>query len=198
MVPALGFAAQWIAWRTSLPSILLLLLFGLFLGQFVQPDPFLAELTKGDPNATPYLLFPLVTLSVAVIMFEGGLSLDLRELQGIWQSRVSALHDRGDDHLARCCGCRALHDRVWLAIEHAAGCDLGGHRSDGDWPAASSCSPTTTCRHHSRMGRDCDRSDWSDSGGVGVPSVDARGATQPVRARWRCSWGRPSAGSSPV
>ncbi len=80
IVPTLGFAAQWIAWRTSLPSILLLLIFGLVLGQFVPPDDFLADLVDGDPKATPYLLFPLVSLSVAVIMFEGGLSLDLREL----------------------------------------------------------------------------------------------------------------------
>ena len=81
IVPTLGVAAQWIAWRTSLPSILLLLIFGMVLGQFVQPDAFLADLVKGDPNAIPYLLFPLVSLSVAVIMFEGGLSLDLRELR---------------------------------------------------------------------------------------------------------------------
>ncbi|MGI9473256.1 MAG: cation:proton antiporter [Rubripirellula sp.] len=81
MVPALGLTAQWIAWRTNLPGILLLLLFGLVLGQFVQPDAFLAELTGGDPLAGPHLLFPIVSLSVAVIMFEGGLSLDLRELR---------------------------------------------------------------------------------------------------------------------
>lgn len=81
MVPALGLTAQWIAWRTNLPGILLLLLFGLVLGQFVQPDEFLAELTGGDPLAGPRLLFPLVSLSVAVIMFEGGLSLELRELR---------------------------------------------------------------------------------------------------------------------
>lgn len=81
IVPSMGFAAQWIAWRTGLPSILLLLLFGVLLGQLVQPDPFLADLMNGDPKSSPYLLFPLVTLAVAVIMFEGGLSLELRELR---------------------------------------------------------------------------------------------------------------------
>lgn len=81
IVPSLGFAAQWIAWKTNLPSILLLLLFGLGLGNFVNPDSFLAGLVEGDPNASPFLLFPLVSISVAVIMFEGGLSLDLRELR---------------------------------------------------------------------------------------------------------------------
>ena len=81
IIPALGVAAQWIAWRTNLPGILLLLLFGLGLGQFIQSDRLLADLTGGDESAGPRLLFPLVSLAVAVIMFEGGLSLKLSELR---------------------------------------------------------------------------------------------------------------------
>jgi len=81
IVPALGVTAQWIAWRTNLPGILLLLLFGVALGQFIQVDAYLTELTGGDEKAGPHLLFPLVSLSVAVIMFEGGLSLKLSELR---------------------------------------------------------------------------------------------------------------------
>ncbi|GAA4466210.1 cation:proton antiporter [Novipirellula rosea] len=82
LIPTLGVVAQWIAWRTGLPGILLLLLFGVLLGQFVQPDAFLAELTGGDvAKAGPELLFPIVSLSVAVIMFEGGLSLKFHELR---------------------------------------------------------------------------------------------------------------------
>lgn len=81
LVPALGVTAQWLAWRTRLPGILLLLLFGIGLGQFVQPDAFLSQLTGGDALAGPNLLFPLVSLSVAIIMFEGGLSLKLGELR---------------------------------------------------------------------------------------------------------------------
>ena len=80
IIPALGLAAQWIAWRTNLPGILLLLLFGVCLGQFVNTDQLLADLTGGDLSAGPRILFPLVSLAVAVIMFEGGLSLKLGEL----------------------------------------------------------------------------------------------------------------------
>lgn len=80
LIPALGVSAQWLAWRTGFPSILVLLLCGVVLGLFVQPDAFLAELTDGDQTAGPDLLFPLVALSVAVIMFEGGLSLKISEL----------------------------------------------------------------------------------------------------------------------
>ena len=81
LIPALGVTAQWIAWRTKLPGILVLLLFGIALGQFVNPDKYLAELTGGNDGAGASLLFPLVSLSVAVIMFEGGLSLKLKELR---------------------------------------------------------------------------------------------------------------------
>ncbi|MDA8744516.1 cation:proton antiporter [Rubripirellula amarantea] len=81
IIPALGLAAQWLAWRTNLPSILLLLLFGVALGQFVKPDSYFAELTGGGLQAGPEILFPIVSLSVAVIMFEGGLSLKLSELR---------------------------------------------------------------------------------------------------------------------
>ncbi len=90
LVPALGILAQWIAWRTRLPSILLLLAFGIVLGQFISPDQLLeqltgaerlAELTGERSHVGPALLFPLVSLSVAIILFEGGLSLQLRELR---------------------------------------------------------------------------------------------------------------------
>lgn len=81
LVPTLGGLAQWLAWRLGLPAILILLLFGVGLGQFIRPDAFLAELTGGDVTTGPRILFPLVALSVAVIMFEGGLSLRLRELR---------------------------------------------------------------------------------------------------------------------
>ena len=81
LVPSLGILAQWLAYRTGLPGILLLLVFGVVLGLFVKPDSYLADLTGGNAAAGPRILFPLVALSVGVIMFEGGLSLRLRELR---------------------------------------------------------------------------------------------------------------------
>ncbi len=74
----LGFAARWIAWRLRLPSILLLLLAGLAAGPFggyLDPNELLGE-----------ALLPFVSLSVSLILFEGGLSLNVRELKEI--SRV--------------------------------------------------------------------------------------------------------------
>ncbi|CAI1043119.1 sodium:proton antiporter [Serratia ficaria] len=67
--------AQWLAWLLRLPAILPLLLFGIVLGpaaHLVQPD-----LLFGD------LLFPLVSLSVAIILFEGALTLRVEEIRGL-------------------------------------------------------------------------------------------------------------------
>jgi NhaP-type Na+/H+ or K+/H+ antiporter len=71
---AIGIAAQWLAWRWKLPSILLLLGAGIALG------PVLGVL---HPEAMPHeQLFPLVSLGVAVILFEGALNLRVRDLRG--------------------------------------------------------------------------------------------------------------------
>jgi len=71
----LGIGAQWLAWRLHLPSILLLLIFGFVVGPvtgFLDPDALIGD-----------LLLPVVSLSVAVILFEGGLSLSIAEFRKI-------------------------------------------------------------------------------------------------------------------
>ena len=67
--------AQWLAWRFRIPSILLLLAFGFVAGPatgLLDPDALFGE-----------LLFPVVSISVGLILFEGGLSLHLRDLRQI-------------------------------------------------------------------------------------------------------------------
>jgi len=68
---ALGIAAQWVAWRFRLPAIVLLLLFGVLLG----------KLPSSGPSADDELFFALVSLAVGIILFEGGLSLNFREIK---------------------------------------------------------------------------------------------------------------------
>lgn len=73
LIVGAGMIAQWIAWRTQLPSIIALLIAGLTLGPvtgLLEPDQLLGN-----------TLFPLVSLSVALILFEGGLDLPPRELR---------------------------------------------------------------------------------------------------------------------
>jgi NhaP-type Na+/H+ or K+/H+ antiporter len=72
-VAVLGGAAQWLGWRLRLPAILLLLIFGIAAGPeglgLVRTDEMFGD-----------LLLPFVALSVAVILFEGALTLHLPEL----------------------------------------------------------------------------------------------------------------------
>lgn len=71
LILVLGIGAQWLAWRLRIPSILLLLTSGFLAGPvlgWVEPDALLGD-----------LLMPLVSISVALILFEGGLTLKLSE-----------------------------------------------------------------------------------------------------------------------
>ncbi len=82
LVPLFGILSQWLAWRFKVPAIVFLLLMGLGLGQWVSIDQTLLAVTGvQDPSVPAQLLFPLISLSVAVIMFEGGMSLKISELQ---------------------------------------------------------------------------------------------------------------------
>lgn len=73
VIGIVAFACQWLAWRVKLPAILFLLASGILLGpatQVLHPD-----LLFGD------LLFPLISLSVAIILFEGSLTLNFEEIK---------------------------------------------------------------------------------------------------------------------
>lgn len=63
-IVVLAVACQWLAQRTQIPSVLLLLVAGVAMGTVVDPDTLLGD-----------LFFPVVALGVAVLLFEGGLSL---------------------------------------------------------------------------------------------------------------------------
>lgn len=74
-----GIAAQWLAWRLRWPSIVLMMGAGLILGPA-------AALVLGAPLLEPGLAFgdylrPMIALAVAVILFEGGITLNFRELR---------------------------------------------------------------------------------------------------------------------
>ena len=70
----LGVVAQWSAWRMKLPSILLLLIFGFALSHFTgtRIDNYLKDESS---------LLSLVGFFVAIILFEGGLTLKFSELK---------------------------------------------------------------------------------------------------------------------
>lgn len=72
-VVGLGIAAQWLAWYLKQPSILFLLLIGIIVGPILgifDPDLVLGE-----------LMFPFISLGVAIILFEGSLTLEFDEIK---------------------------------------------------------------------------------------------------------------------
>lgn len=74
----LGLCCQWVAWHFKLPAILFLLVTGLIVGPILgvlQPQDTLGE-----------LYFPFISLAVAVILFEGSLTLNFKQIRGISKS----------------------------------------------------------------------------------------------------------------
>lgn len=72
-----GVLCQWLAWRVKLPAILFLLLTGLVAGPIT--GLLNSDAIFGD------LLFPFISLSVAIILFEGSLTLRFHEIAGLEQ-----------------------------------------------------------------------------------------------------------------
>lgn len=75
VIGLLGLLCQWFAWRVKLPAILFLLITGILLGPVsgvLQPDALFGD-----------LLFSFISLSVAIILFEGSLTLKRSEFQEI-------------------------------------------------------------------------------------------------------------------
>ncbi len=73
-IGVLGISCQWLAWWARLPAILFLLIAGIVAGPvlgLINPDTLFGD-----------LLFPFVSLSVAVILFEGSLTLKFDDIRG--------------------------------------------------------------------------------------------------------------------
>ncbi len=73
-IGVLGIACQWFAWWVRIPSILFLLTVGIIVGpvlNLINPDALFGN-----------LLFPFISLSVAVILFEGSLTLKFEDIRG--------------------------------------------------------------------------------------------------------------------
>lgn len=72
IVLTVGLASQWLAWRVGLPAIVILIASGLLLGPVTGVIP---------PSESPQQLNALIGMGVAIILFEGGMYLKLRELR---------------------------------------------------------------------------------------------------------------------
>ncbi len=73
LIGLVGIGSQWLAWRFQLPAIVLMLAAGLVVGPatgLLVPQATFGELFK-----------PIIAVAVAVILFEGGLTLNLKSLR---------------------------------------------------------------------------------------------------------------------
>ncbi len=85
----LGIFAQWIAWRTKVPAILPLIIIGLFFGPISTlfshgGEKWIEPIWNGHHGLFPgQSLFYFVSLSIGIILFEGGLTLKQTEIRGV-------------------------------------------------------------------------------------------------------------------
>lgn len=78
VILGLGIFSQWLAWRIQWPSIVIMSIAGLLIGPIfglINPQSALGDLYS-----------PIISLAVAIILFEGSSSLDIREIKGISKS----------------------------------------------------------------------------------------------------------------
>ncbi|MFD2629942.1 cation:proton antiporter [Oceanobacillus kapialis] len=78
IILVVGIFSQWLAWRIQWPSIVIMSIAGLLLGPvfgLFNPQEALGELYS-----------PLISLAVAIVLFEGSSTLDIREIKGVSKS----------------------------------------------------------------------------------------------------------------
>src|SRR5699024_2163578 len=80
LIGILGIGSQWVAWRYRMPAIVIMSATGLLVGPIlglINP-----EQSFGD------LYDPIISIAVAIILFEGSLSLNFKELRGLGKPLV--------------------------------------------------------------------------------------------------------------
>ncbi|MCH7523541.1 MAG: sodium:proton antiporter [Bacteroidetes bacterium] len=94
----LGILAQWFAWKLKIPAILPLLLIGLLVGpiaaEFLSEDgtKWIEPVWNGKEGLfAGETLFYFVSLSISIILFEGGLTLKLKEIRNVGHGVITKL-----------------------------------------------------------------------------------------------------------
>lgn len=75
LIGLLGIGSQWVAWKFNFPAIVVMSIAGLLVGPFLgimNPEESFGELFR-----------PLISVAVAIILFEGSLNLNKKELSGL-------------------------------------------------------------------------------------------------------------------
>lgn len=75
LIFVLGIGSQWMAWKFNFPAIVVMSIAGLIVG------PFLGIMNPEESFGAIYS--PLISVAVAIILFEGSLNLSFKELRGL-------------------------------------------------------------------------------------------------------------------
>ena len=93
----LGIFAQWLAWKVKVPAILPLIVFGLLVGPLstlITEDgqKLISPIFSGGPDGRGLFpgrsLFYFVSLAIGIVLFEGGLTLKLKEIRETQRSII--------------------------------------------------------------------------------------------------------------
>jgi NhaP-type Na+/H+ or K+/H+ antiporter len=86
----LGILAQWVAWKFKIPAILPLILIGLLVGPFAAEylsddgTKWIEPIWNGKEGLFPgESLFYFVSLAISIVLFEGGLTLRIKEIKNV-------------------------------------------------------------------------------------------------------------------
>ena len=86
----LGILAQWVAWKLKIPAILPLILIGLLVGPIAAEylsengSKWIEPIWNGEKGLFPGEgLFYFVSLAISIILFEGGLTLKISEINNV-------------------------------------------------------------------------------------------------------------------
>ena len=85
IIGVIGVGAQWLAWRFNLPAIVLMAIAGILAGPVLGILRPLEPIEGTAPLEAMFGEFyrPIIAIAVAVILFEGGLTLNFTEIRGL-------------------------------------------------------------------------------------------------------------------
>src|SRR5690625_5682909 len=91
LIGLLGIGSQWVSWRYRMPAIVVMSITGLIVG------PFLGIINPEEDFGNLY--DPIISVAVAIILFEGSLHLKFQELRGLGKPlfRIATL-GRSEEH----------------------------------------------------------------------------------------------------
>src|SRR5699024_219354 len=75
LIGLLGIGSQWVAWKYRMPALVVMSVVGLLVGAVFG-------IINADADFG-YFYSPIISIAVAIILFEGSLNLNFKELRGL-------------------------------------------------------------------------------------------------------------------